>query len=92
MASVWLQERGMKEARKIRGRLSERTAINIFEAMYLSWQGEKLRVFDYEALLYQTDEQYRSRQPAGVLYVEFCSPPSGPEVGQPRAQERKAHD
>lgn len=91
MASVWLHERGDKFPRKIKGHLSEKSAISLFNQMTMNFKGRKRRVFDYEALLYETDEQYRSKEPAGSIFIEFCSPPSAPEPGQPHVKaERKA--
>lgn len=83
MASIWLHTRGDISPKKIKGHLSEKAAISLFTQMTLEWKGRKRRVFDYEALLYETDAQYREKKPSGSIYVEFCSPPSAPEKGQP---------
>jgi hypothetical protein len=90
MASIWLHEAGEKTPRKKVGHLSDNSAITVFKQMIDSWKGPKVQVFDYEYLLYSTAERQKAGKPAGGLYIEFCSPPSAPEKGQPHAKERKA--
>lgn len=88
MASVWLHERGQKSPKKIKGHLSEHAAKELYKRMLREWKGRKIIVFAYEALLYESSEQYRSKRPAGSLFVEFCSPPSAPEKGQPHVAQK----
>lgn len=94
MASVWLHERGEIAPVKLMGYLKESAAKRVFCHMLENWQGQKRMVFDYEALLYETPKQYRENKPSGSIFIEFCSPPTAPEKGQPlkTAHERKEHD
>lgn len=83
MASIWLHKRGEKHPRKLKGYLSEQAAIALFQHIARNYKGFRQQVFDYEYLLFENGASVKSRNPAASLYVEFCSPPSGPEKGQP---------
>jgi hypothetical protein len=90
MASIWLHEAGQKTPLKVIGHLSDESAKTVFNGMLKDWKGPRQQVFDFEWLLYSDAGQFAARKPSGGLFIEFCSPPSAPEVGQPHAKERKA--
>lgn len=88
MASVWLHERGAKQPRKVQGHLSEKSAIQLFARMVNNFKGFRRQVFDYEYLLFDSRADLKAHKPAGSIYIEFCSPPSAPEKGQPHYQAK----
>lgn len=88
MASIWIQKRGEKQPHKIKGNLHPRSAQQGFEAYLVFWAKEAKanthkRVYGSEALLF--DKQGL----VGLLFVEFMSPPTAPEMGQPNIRTVK---
>lgn len=88
MASVWLHERGDKFPRKVKGHLSEKSAISLFNHMARNFKGFRRQVFDFEYLLFENEADFKASKPAGSLFIEFCSPPSAPEKGQPHVAQK----
>jgi hypothetical protein len=88
MASIWVQKHSEKHAQKIKGNLHPRSAMHAFEAYLVFWakgtKGNKhKRVYGHEALLYDANGL------VGLLFVEFMSPPTAPEMGQPNIRTVK---
>ena len=89
MASVWLHERGEKFPRKLKGHLDEPSAIELFARLVRNFKGFRKQVFDYEFLLFENEADLKASKPAGSMYIEFCSPPSRPEKGQPHCKSKR---
>jgi hypothetical protein len=83
MASIWAQERGEKEPRKVRGYLDAGDAKKLIRSMVRRWSGPVVEAQAYDYLLFRTEAEYLQGRPCGSLFVEFFSPPSAPEPGQP---------
>jgi hypothetical protein len=73
MASIWAQERGEKEPRKVRGYLDAGDAKKLIRSMVRRWSGPVVEAQAYDYLLFRTEAEY----------LEFFSPSSAPEPGQP---------
>ena len=86
MASVWLHERGKKHPDKLKGHLSEPSAIALFKQIARNYKGFRKQVFDFEYLLFENEADKKASKPAASLFIEFCSPPSAPEKGQPHVK------
>lgn len=91
MASVWIQMREDKTPRKIVGGLSAHHAGVALQAGCNDWARTKsgrtakpAPQNGLERILYFSDGN-----PAGSLFIEPCSPPSGPEAGSFKVGEVK---
>lgn len=95
MASVWAQEKGEKVPRKVAGNLTPEAARRAIRVMVQSWKqhrGPVVQVWDSEYLVYEGQKALAAGKPTGSLFVEFFSPPSRPEPGQPHAKVKPAPD
>ena len=91
MASVWIQLREDKTPRKVAGNLSAAQAEIALRAGCNDWERTKkgrtakpAPQNGLERILYFSDGK-----PAGTLFIEPCSPPSGPEPGTFKVGEAK---
>lgn len=86
MASIWVHLTGEQSPRKHIGNMPKMMAIQAFHRSVKEWKADPLnsvrQVFDFEVLM------KRNGKLIGSLFIEFHSPPSTPEPGQPR---RVAH-
>lgn len=85
MASIWVHFAGEKSPVKAIGSLSKSDAIKLFHrkvSSFIATQGSGTftvrRVFDHEVLVFKEGKLHAS------LFIEFFSPPSAPEKGQPK--------
>lgn len=83
MASIWIHMKGEKAPVKKVPNLSNKEAGVLFGRMLKEWKAASREntihpVFDWEVLL------HRQGRLVGSLFIEFYSPPSAPEPGQPR--------
>ena len=91
MASVWIQMREDKAPRKVAGNLTADRAQVVLQAGCIDWaRTKKGRAAKpapqngLERILYFSDGKM-----AGLLFIEPCSPPSGPEAGAFKVGEAK---
>ena len=82
MASIWVHFRGEKNPQKAVGHMSKSEAIKNFHtsihkyAIKNGWQWK--RVFDHEVVFFKHGQLVAS------AFIEFYSPPSAQEPGQPK--------
>lgn len=80
MASVWVHDK--QRTRKLKGHMKEAAARAFFDLLVRDWRskGGTVKFVDkMEAVMFDP----KGRLICG-LYVELYSPPSAPEVGQPK--------
>jgi len=92
MASIWVQEKGQKEPQKVRGYLDASEAKKIIRSMVRRWAGPVVEAQAYDYLLFRDEVAYLQGKPCGNIFVEFFSPPSQPERGQPVRPTVKSRD
>jgi len=83
MASIWVQDRGEKQPRKVRGYLDPPDAKKLIRSMVRRWQGPVVEAGYCDYLLFRNEAEYLRGRPYGSIFVEFFNPPTAPEPGQP---------
>ena len=92
MASVWIQRKGKAE-KKLADNLHPVDAIKLFHHQLSIWSGEVSECPDHSFhafLHYPNPVTDKISGPASLLWIEFHSPPSAPEKGQPKRKEAKS--
>ncbi|CAB4130411.1 hypothetical protein UFOVP119_35 [uncultured Caudovirales phage] len=84
MASVWIQPKDEKHAKKHAGMLTIPQACTLARVMVKKWPGPVVKVFDFEWLMYRSEGDRLAHKPAALLYVESHSPPPNPEDDLPK--------
>lgn len=85
MASVWLERKGEKP-KKLGSRLHPVDAIKLWKHQLDLWKGKACECPSqaFHAMLHHPDAKVDAKLgPWGLIYIEFNSPPSAPEKGQP---------
>lgn len=93
MASVWLERKGLP-AKKLGGNLHPTDAIKLYHHQVSKWSGHVCECpgISFHAMLHHKTPKgdEAAGGPWGLLYVEFNSPPSKAEPGQPKHPKAQA--
>jgi hypothetical protein len=87
MASIMVQTPKISQPERIQGRLSAKEAQVLAASMARAWNGPVVEVFAYDYLLYRSEEDRLDGMVYASIYIEYFSPPSAQERGQPRRPE-----
>lgn len=81
MARIWFEDRIERKPRPLSEPMSDHAAIMLFNSSLRSWSGPHQPVFNYECLLYLDQQDLDSKNPWGVLFIEFlpCDDDTAPE-------------
>lgn len=89
MAVIYLEARDKRDSRALTPDLPDRAAISIFNNGLATWKGVHRPVFDFESLLYLTQEDMDSGKPWASLFIDFMTHDDTALKDEPVKEERK---